>query len=270
MRAFIVAAFTDTAFRGNPAGVCLCDGAPPAPATMQAIAAELRQPETAFVSRDGDGWAIRWFSPVTEVELCGHATLAAAAVLWATGAAAQAQIAFDSAGGPLAAERDGGLIWLDFPALPGVAAPPPPEVAACVDVAWIAAARHGERWLLECADAGAVRSARPDFARLRATGIRSLILTAPSDVAGYDIVSRNFAPIVGVDEDQVTGSAHACLAPHWRGRLGPALTCWQASPRGGAVRTRLAGDRVALGGSAVIAFSGVLDTGSAAIAHQQP
>lgn len=257
MRAFIVAAFTDTPFRGNPAGVCLADRAVP-DALMQRIAAELRQPETAFLWPDGDGWAIRWFSPVMEVELCGHATLAAASALWASGAATRDRIAFRFAAGALSAERGGDLIWLDFPAIPGICEAVPPDVGACVDVRWVAAARHGGRWLLECDEAETVRSARPDFARLKATGIRSLILTARSDVAGYDIVSRNFAPFVGVDEDQVTGSAHACLAPHWHDRLGAELTCWQASPRGGGMRTRLSGDRVALGGRAVIEFTGML------------
>lgn len=257
MRAFIVAAFTDTAFRGNPAGVCLLRQALP-DMVMQRIAAELNQPETAFLWPDGDGWAIRWFSPVTEVELCGHATLAAACVLWTSEAVAEGRITFGFAGGVLSAERDGDLIWLDFPAIPGVSEPAPSGMDMCAGVPWVAASRHGARWLLECADADTVRSARPDFARLRATGIRSLILTARSDTTGYDIVSRNFAPIVGVDEDQVTGSAHACLAPYWRDRLGPELRCWQASPRGGAMLTRLSGERVALGGRAVIEFAGAL------------
>ncbi|WP_414899596.1 PhzF family phenazine biosynthesis protein [Sphingomonas flavalba] len=258
MQCFIVAAFSDTPFHGNPAGVCVLDAALP-PATMQAIAAELRQPETAFVLRTGDDWAIRWFSPVVEVALCGHATLAAACVLWNALGVEQHVLHFASASGPLAAERDpDGTIWLDFPATAGTPGAVPAELAACIDIGWVAAARHDDRWLLECADAAAVRAARPDFARLARTGIRSLILTARSDRPGHDIVSRNFAPIVGVDEDQVTGAAHACLAPHWHGRLGPDLTCWQASARGGTVRTRLRGDRVALGGRAVIEFAGAM------------
>jgi predicted PhzF superfamily epimerase YddE/YHI9 len=219
---------------------------------MQRMAAELRQPETAFVWPDHHGWTIRWFSPVTEVELCGHATLAAASAIWASGAATPDRIVFNFAGGVLSAMRDAPLIWLDFPVIPGIPARAPPEVAACAGVPWVASARHGERWLLECSEAETVRSARPDVARLRATGIRSLVLTARSDVAGFDIVSRNFAPLVGVDEDQATGSAHACLAPYWADRLGPELVCWQASARGGVIHTRLSQESLLLGGQAQI------------------
>lgn len=258
MQCFIVASFSDAPFHGNPAGVCILD-APAAPETMQAIATELHQPETAFLLRAGDRWAIRWFSPLVEVALCGHATLAAARVLWNALGLQCDVLHFASASEALAATRDGdGTIWLDFPATAGTPGDVPAELAACLDVGWVAAARHHDRWLLECADAATVRAARPDFASLARTGIRSLILTARSDAAGYDIVSRNFAPIVGVDEDQVTGAAHACLAPHWHDRLGAELTCWQASARGGTVRTRLRGDRVALGGRAVIEFVGTM------------
>jgi predicted PhzF superfamily epimerase YddE/YHI9 len=253
---YIVAAFTDVPFRGNPAGVCILS-APVDERSMQAIAAELRQPETAFLIRQGGGWAIRWFSPVTEVELCGHATLAAAHILWQAGEKAD-ELRFTSRTGvSLTARRDRtGSIWLTLPAVPGRVADVPAALAACVGTEWIAASRHSDRWVLECGDAALVRAAQPDFPLLVETGIRSLILTAISDSPHYQIVSRNFAPIVGVDEDQVTGTAHACLAPYWLDRLGPNLACWQASPRGGAVLTRLLGDEVSVGGRAVTAFAG--------------
>jgi len=258
MQCFIVAAFSDTAYHGNPAGVCVLE-APTSPQIMQLIAAELRQPETAFLLREGDHWTIRWFSPIIEVALSGHATLAAASVLWNALGIDEDRLRFVSTSERLAAERDrDGTIWLDFPAIPGEFADVPAELASSIDIGWVSAARHLDRWLLECRDAATVRSARPDFARLARTGVRSLILTSRSDVTEYDIVSRNFAPIVGIDEDQVTGAAHACLAPHWRDRLGEELICWQASQRGGSVRTRLRGDRVSLGGRAIIEFAGSL------------
>lgn len=255
MRTFIVAAFSSVPFRGNPAGVCILESAIGAD-VMQKLAAELRQPETAFLSRSTQGWTIRWFSPTTEVALCGHATLAAAKVLWDEAGVPDASIRFTAGDEVLLACRDDERIWLDFPTIPGIPCETPSSVADCIDVPWTASSRHGDRWLLECADAATVRCARPDFAGLVRANVRSLILTAKSDMPGYDIVSRNFAPIVGVNEDQVTGSAHACLAPYWQDRLGTELSCWQASARGGAIKTRLVGSRVSLGGSAVIEFRG--------------
>lgn len=262
MQVFIVSAFTDRPFTGNPAGVCLLDAALP-DALMQKIARELSQPETAFVQRRGEGWSIRWFSPIVEVELCGHATLAAARVLWDGGhVATGAPITFQAPTATLAARTRGDdRVWLDFPALSGVTAPAPPEVLAAIDRAPSASARHGDRWVLEYADAADIRALGVDFPALKATGVRSLIVTARADMPGFDIVSRNFAPIVGVDEDQVTGMAHTCLAPYWRARLGDELSCWQASPRGGAMSTRLIEDRVELGGRAIVEMAGRWRTG---------
>ena len=253
MRTYIVAAFAEGPFKGNPAGVCLLQEALGDDA-LQRIARDLAQPETAFVRQVDGGWAIRWFSPLTEVALCGHATLAAAHVLWREGLApADRPIDFAAGETALCAMRESeDLIWLDFPALPGREAAPPDDLLACVSPAPVATMRHADRWLFEYVTAAEVRAARPDFGALARTGVRSLILTAPSDRAGYDIISRNFAPIVGVDEDQVTGVAHTCLAPHWQPRLGFELRCWQASQRGGVVLTRLRGDRVHLGGRAVL------------------
>lgn len=255
---FIVAAFSDAPFRGNPAGVCILP-APIDARRMQAVAAELRQPETAFVVRHGDHYAIRWFSPLTEVDLCGHATLAAAHVLWTEAGMEETTLRFVTANGTSLDARcdEVGTIWLDLPAVPGAVEAVPDALAACAGTDWIAASRHDDRWILECRDAESVRAARPDFARLAETAIRSLILTAVSNTPHHDIISRNFAPIVGVNEDQVTGTAHACLAPYWRDRLGTELRCWQASQRGGSLRTRLKDGRVELGGRAVIEFEGL-------------
>ncbi len=255
MRTYIVAAFAEAPFGGNPAGVCLLDEALPAGA-LQQIARELAQPETAFVLGAGGDYAIQWFSPTVEVALCGHATLAAAQVLWGEGFADPAQTIRFTRGDTVltASPGDEGLIWLDFPGFPGVAAEAPAGAFGCRPPH--RAARHADRWLFEYPTARDVRAASPDFAALIAAGVRSLILTAPSDLPDYDIVSRNFAPLVGVDEDQVTGVAHTCLAPHWRDRLGDALRCWQASPRGGGLIARSHEDRVLLGGRAIIEFGG--------------
>ncbi|RJX69101.1 PhzF family phenazine biosynthesis protein [Tsuneonella suprasediminis] len=248
----IVAAFANSADGGNPAGVCILPR--PIPDTyMQAIATGLGQPETAFLFADGDRWIIRWFSPLKEVDLCGHATLAAAHVLWQSAAGLRGDtIAFrTNDGADITARRESdGMIWLEFAAIQGAHETVPAPLAECVGMEWIAASRFGGRWLLECASAAAVRAARPDFGALVAMGVRSLIVTAPSDMPGYHIVSRNFAPIVGVDEDQATGTAHVCLAPYWLPRLGGNLMCWQASRRGGAIATRHLGNRVAVGGFA--------------------
>jgi len=255
MDVHLVAAFTDEAFAGNPAGVCF-SAEVLEPALMQRIAAELRQPETAFLWPDGPSWSIRWFSPEVEVDLCGHATLAAAAVIFRDRPECTTA-AFSATHHDLSAVRCAdGMISLDFPASTGCIWSAPVNVLATIDAAPIAAARFGNRWLLEFGDASEVRRLKPDFAALRATGIRSLIATACSDVPDFDIVSRNFAPLVGVDEDQVTGAVHTCLASYWESRLGPRLRCWQASRRGGGMNTHLSGDRVALDGRAVIEFSG--------------
>jgi predicted PhzF superfamily epimerase YddE/YHI9 len=259
MQTFIVAAFTGTPFRGNPAGVCLLDDNVCLSASaLQDIARELNQPETAFLQRTGDqNWRIRWFSPTTEVALCGHATLATAHVLWRELRVKADTIDFESASGRLSAHSADALIWLDFPAIIGVAdEKPPPAVVHCVNIAPLRSTRHNDRWVFEYESAAQVRALKPRFGALAATGIRALVATAPSDSKEFDIVSRNFAPLVGVDEDQATGAAHCCLAPLWEARLGRDLRCYQASARGGVLLTRYRGDRVHLGGRAVIELAG--------------
>lgn len=259
MRTYIIAAFTSELFRGNPAGVCILED-PLDGKSMQLIARELRQPETAFMIKADGGWSIRWFSPETEVDLCGHATLAAASALWDQGLVdGDSAISFLAAIGRLSATRTpDGITWLDFPSLPGKHEPADPKVLESVNIAPVRSAKHADRWIFEFEDAASVRTLKPDFEKLRRSGARSLIATAVSDIPNYDIISRNFAPIVGVNEDQVTGVAHTCLAPYWADRLGPELRCWQASSRGGAVMTRFAEGRVALGGRAVMEFAGAM------------
>ncbi|UWE09820.1 PhzF family phenazine biosynthesis protein [Actinacidiphila bryophytorum] len=269
MRIRIVDAFTDRPFAGNPAGVLLLDaGAFPADSWLQQVAAELNLSETAFAhpltGAPDAGWALRWFTPTTEVGLCGHATLATAHVLRTTGAAGGV-IAFRTRAGVLTAEAAGdGTITLDFPAAPLTPEPAPEGLAQALGAAPLSVHDTGPDCgdlLVELADEAAVRALAPDFAALARMSRRGVIATAAAadPAAGYDFVSRGFFPAVGIDEDPVTGSAHTALAPFWAARFGRAeLAGWQASARGGLVRTRLDGDRVRLTGSAVTVVDGEL------------
>ncbi|MGD0685478.1 MAG: PhzF family phenazine biosynthesis protein [Streptosporangiaceae bacterium] len=260
MRIFQVDAFADAAFAGNPAAVCLLDR-PADSRWMQRLAAEMNLAETAFVEPRGDGWLLRWFTPVVEVALCGHATLASAHVLFETGLAGAGEtVAFESASGTLTARRDGGMIVLDFPARPASEEEPPAGLLDALGVtAPVWTGRAPEDFLVVVAAEDEVTSLRPDPDKLAASTQRGAIVTAPASRAGADFVSRFFAPAVGVAEDPVTGSAHCTLGPYWSGRLGRAeLTGFQASPRGGTVRVRLAADRVLLAGHAVTVLAGEL------------
>lgn len=259
-----VDAFTDRPFSGNPAAVCLL-AEPREPAWMQAVAVEMALSETAFLvpRPEGDGWNLRWFTPNTEVALCGHATLASAHALWESGRlAATATARFHTLSGWLTAERQGEWIELDFPAKLAVPLDPEEPVAGLVaalgaEPLWIG--KNQFDYLAVLPSAAALRSLAPDLERLLTLPVRGLIATALSDTAEFDFLSRFFAPAVGVPEDPVTGSAHCCLAPYWSGRLGKdELTGYQASARGGVVRVRVEGDRVKLGGQAVTVLRGEL------------
>jgi len=260
-----VDAFTDRAFAGNPAAVCFLPAPRPA-AWMQNVAREMSLSETAFlVPRAVDwvktGFDLRWFTPAVEVELCGHATLASAHVLWETGRLAASETArFHTLSGLLTAERTAGdLIELDFPANPVEAVAPPAgllEAFGGVAPRFVGKSRFD--YLLELETEDMVRSAAPDCARLRTLPVRGVILTAIGN-APYDFVSRFFAPGAGVDEDPVTGSAHCTLGPYWSERLGKSsFRAFQASARGGELRVEAVGDRVKLGGRAVTVLRGEL------------
>jgi PhzF family phenazine biosynthesis protein len=254
-----VDAFTDTPFAGNPAAVCLLDG-PRDDAWLQAVGAEMNLPETAFVRPLADGLELRWFTPTVEVDLCGHATLAAGHVLWETGRLAPDAVArFHTKSGVLTAARRGGWIELDFPADPAAPAEAPAALLEALGVSAKWTGRNRFDWLVEVESAAVVRALAPDLARLATVPTRGVIVTAPADDARADFVSRFFAPRAGIPEDPVTGSAHCCLGPYWAPRLGRAeLTGYQASPRGGLVRVRPAADRVILGGHAVTVLRGEL------------
>lgn len=257
---FQVDAFADRPYVGNPAAVVPLSG-PRDEEWMQAVAREMNLSETAFLYSEGDGYRLRWFTPAIEVELCGHATLATAHVLWETGRLApDATARFNTASGLLTAERQGEWIELDFPARAAAAVDDPPAglaTALGVEPRFVGKSRFD--YFLEVSTPDEVRSLAPDFMRLRSLPVRGVIVTARGDGAPYDFVSRFFAPGSGIDEDPVTGSAHCTLAPYWAERLGKSeMLAYQASPRGGVVRVRVAGDRVKLGGRAVTVLVGKL------------
>jgi len=244
---FVVDAFVTGPFTGNPAGVCLLSAWLPDP-LLQAIAAENRLSETAFFVRGGDHFALRWFTPTAEVNLCGHATLAAAHVIFTHLGEEPSRLEFRSHSGPLFAERQGALIALDFPALPPRSVPMPEALPAALGLRPEAVLRD-EDLLAILPDAESVRRLTPDFRTVAALDCRGLIVSAPGE--DCDFVSRFFAPAVGVDEDPVTGSAHSVLTPYWAARLGkPRLHARQLSARGGELFCTLSGDRVEIAGAA--------------------
>ncbi len=261
---WLIDAFTDAPFRGNPAAICFLDH--PAPAEwMQALAMEMNQAETAFLLSEGDGFRLRWFTPLQEVDLCGHATLASGHFLWETGRLPRDRTArFATRSGTLTATPGADrTIVLDFPATPALPAAPPTGLFEALGVGGGVVFDNRKAqpdYLVEVPTAATVRALTPDFGRLRTVEARGVIVTAPSDQSGIDFVSRFFAPRFGVDEDPVTGSAHCTLAPFWAERLGrTSLVGYQASKRGGQVAVEVRGDRVRLGGGAVTVVRGTVD-----------
>jgi PhzF family phenazine biosynthesis protein len=254
-----VDAFTSTPYSGNPAAVCLL----PRPAEepwMQQVAREMNLSETAFLVRQSEGWGLRWFTPLVEVDLCGHATLASAHVLWEEGLLPPgAQARFDTKSGRLTADRTSDRIELDFPAQPDRPSAPPDSLLDALGVRASYVGKSRTDFIVEVATEDEVRALRPDLNRLRETPARGVIVTSRASSTGFDFVSRFFAPAAGVDEDPVTGSAHCCLAPYWSAKLHKReMVGYQASARGGVVSVRIAGDRVILGGQAVSVLRGEL------------
>lgn len=254
-----VDAFTDKKFAGNPAAVCIL----PEPADetwMQNVAAEMNLSETAFLYKQDDGFNLRWFTPATEVDLCGHATLASAHVLWEEEhLSPDEQARFFTKSGLLTAQRNGDWIEMDFPAEPESETPPPANLAAALGVTLKYVGKNRFDYLVEVDAEETVRSMQPNFNLLKTITSRGIIVTSQAASPKYDFVSRFFAPQAGIDEDPVTGSAHCCLGPFWRTRLDKtSFTAYQTSPRGGVVRVRVEGDRVKLGGQAVTVMRGEL------------
>lgn len=269
MRIRIVDAFTDRPFTGNPAGVLLLDSDGfPADSWLQQVATEVNLSETAFahpLPAGGDAdWALRWFTPATEVDMCGHATLATAHVLHTTGTAS-GTVRFAARCGILSATaHQDGTLTLDFPTSPLTSVEIPDGIPEALGAKVLSAHDTGPQvgdLVLELADERSVRELTPDLPALVAHSQRGIIATAAAEdpSGGYDFVSRGFFPRVGIDEDPVTGSAHTALAPFWSARLGRAeLTGLQVSARTGLVHAALRGDRTLLTGRAVTVIDGEL------------
>jgi PhzF family phenazine biosynthesis protein len=254
-----VDAFTKTPFAGNPAGVCILDE-PKDDNWMQSVAREMNLSETAFLQKQVQGYYLRWFTPTVEVELCGHATLASAHVLWETGNLEPGlQASFYTLSGLLTANRMGDWIEMNFPAKPEEPTLAPPRLIEALGIAVKYIGKSQFDYLVEVESEEIVRSIKPDFSLLMSVAARGVIVTSLAGSDEYDFVSRFFAPKVGVNEDPVTGSAHCCLSPFWSKRVGKnELVGYQASARGGIVKVRLGGDRVYLQGQAVTVLRGEL------------
>ena len=250
---FQVDAFSLQPFAGNPAAVCLLE-APAEENWMQQVAAEMNLAETAFVHPEGDSLRLRWFTPTVEVDLCGHATLASAHVLWQAGRfTTDRMITFETRSGTLTASRVADKIQLNFPIAP--VSPQVPEESLLEALGISTASFCGKNawdWLIEIPSAHTLRRLSPNHALLAPATTRGVMVTAASDDARYDFLSRFFAPACGIPEDPVTGSAHCVLGEYWSKRLGKTtLSAYQASPRGGEVEVEVRNDRALLRGHAV-------------------
>jgi PhzF family phenazine biosynthesis protein len=256
---FHVDAFADRPFSGNPAAVCLLPSWKE-DRWLQAVAAEMNLSETAFLVRQPDHFELRWLTPKAEVDLCGHATLASAHVLWNEGLARTGQeVRFSTRSGILKATRSGDDIEMDFPLIREEPAEAPPGLVEALGVAPAYVGKSKFDYLMEIASEPALRALTPDFKRLSKVSARGVIVTSRSTDPRFDFVSRFFAPAVGIDEDPATGSSHCCLVDFWHKRLGKtAFVAYQASARGGVVKVRVSGDRAFLGGTAVIMAKGEL------------
>lgn len=259
-----VDAFTERAFGGNPAGVCPLEEWLP-DSLMQRMAMQHGLSETAFfVRKGGERYHLRWYTPAVEVDLCGHATLAAGHVLFNEIGCSGAALTFDSRSGPLTVRRSQGRLSLDFPVRPSARVEAPRELAAGLGAAPTEVGLTQTMWLAVFPKAEDVRGLSPDFSLLSKVRPGRVIVTAPGDEEGVDFVSRFFAPDAGILEDPVTGSAHCVLAPYWGGRLGKGgLHAKQVSRRGGELWCTLAGDRVHIAGSAVTYLRGRVEAGIA-------
>lgn len=256
---FQVDAFASKLFSGNPAAVMLLPDFP-ADSVLQAIAAENNLSETAFLVREGDDYRLRWFTPNVEVPLCGHATLASAAVLMERIEPERNQVVFLTASGALAVSRSSGGYLMEFPARPSQPVASPTGFAEALGAVPAEVLVNQFNYMAVFENAETVRALTPDMPAIARMNRPGVIVTAPGD-GGYDCVSRYFAPAKGIPEDPVTGAAHCMLAPYWAKRLGKdTLRAFQASRRGGEMTCRLAGDRVELEGTCVFYMEGTAET----------
>ncbi|MFL0649232.1 PhzF family phenazine biosynthesis protein [Cylindrospermopsis raciborskii UAM/DH-BiRr] len=254
-----VDAFTNKPFQGNPAAVCVLTNSE-SDKWMQQVAQEMNLSETAFLLPENDGFNLRWFTPTTEVPLCGHATLASAHVLWSEGYLSPEQTArFYTKSGLLIAKKQDDWIELDFPVNHSQIVEPLPLLNEVLGVGYKSVSLNSLGYLVELASPQLVRQIQPDLQQMRLLPVRNVIVTSTGDLE-YDFVSRFFAPGFGIDEDPVTGAAHCCLAPFWRHKLQKdSFLAYQASQRGGIVKvTYSGGNRVFLSGQAITIIRGEL------------
>ncbi len=252
---FQVDAFTTEVFGGNPAAVLLLENYPP-DSLLQAIAAENNLAETSFIVKEGEDYRLRWFTPVLEVPLCGHATLASAAVVMERLQPGRTEVVFQSKSGPLPVRRSGSGYLMDFPARPSEKTMPPAGLAEALGAVPLEVLENSFNYMAVLESEDVVRKIAPDMSAISRIGRPGVIVTA-AGTGEYDFVSRYFAPAKGIREDPVTGAAHCMLAPYWSMRTGKAsLRAFQASRRGGEVRCRVVGDRVELEGSCVFYMQG--------------
>ena len=259
---FCVDAFADRIGTGNPAGICLL-GQPADPLWMKTVAREMNLSETAFVVQQENGFLLRWFTPSTEVDLCGHGTLATAHILIEKGYLGMGDTArFFTRSGVLTARKTGNLIRMDFPAEPENEVPVPAALVKALGIQPCYTGKNRFDYLVEVASEEDVRKMTPDFLRLQDIPMRGVMVTSRASTPGFDFISRFFAPAVGINEDPVTGSAHCCLAPFWQKKQKKdTFTAYQASERGGVVRLRLESPgRVEIAGTALTVWEGSLRT----------
>jgi PhzF family phenazine biosynthesis protein len=258
MKLYQVDAFTDQLFKGNPAGVCILTADKiNETGLLQNIAAEMNLSETAFITKQGKEYELRWFTPETEVEFCGHATLSAAHILWETGVEnKQDIIQFNTLTGRLFARYLNGKVELDFPTFPIDELPGQANINSALGIEPLFTGITQNKYLLEIENYSILKDMQPDFGKLKQIGNTEFIVTCKSDNAEYDFYSRFFAPDVGINEDPVTGSSHSSLAPYWSKKLGKnKLLSFQASKRGGILECELSGsDRVFIRGHARTVF----------------
>lgn len=255
---YTVDAFTNQAFKGNPAGVCMTPGAV-SEEWMQNVAAEMNLAETAFLHKVDGSYSLRWFTPEVEVDLCGHATLASAHILWTEGYDDAPELRFMTKSGMLSASREGDWIHLDFPLERDNVCEPPEFLVEALGVPFKYAGRNRLDYIVEVENEDVVKSLRPNKELLKLLEGRGVIVTGRANDQAIDFVSRCFFPGIGIDEDPVTGSAHCCLGPYWQTRLNKnELSALQVSKRGGVLKLKLEGERIRISGQAVTTLKGYL------------
>jgi len=254
---FTVDAFTDKPFSGNPAGVCILSEEREE-VWMQSVAREMNLSETAFLKKSDSGYSLRWFTPKVEVDLCGHATLASAHILFEKGYLnSEEQGRFHTRSGLLTATNKKSWIELDFPKQPVTPSPPPPGLVESLGVEPKFVGKNVLYYFVEVESEEIVRGLKPNYTQLASVPVNAVAVTSKATTSGFDFVSRFFAPSFGIDEDPVTGSSHCGLGPFWEERLHKSeLAAYQASARGGVLHVRIVSDRVFMGGKAVTILQG--------------